>query len=123
MGNTKETKKKLISTVEVIKKINDDPKKFASDSISDAYTNNFEDIVGKKKDYLNKKINQKKEITNPLILHLITISQHPHRLPHPHQPNRHMQTLPKIPIHPHIHILTIMLPHQTHVICIRGKHF
>ena len=59
MGNTKETKKKLISTVEVIKKINDDPKKFASDSISDAYTNNFEDIVGKKKDYLNKKINQK----------------------------------------------------------------
>ena len=75
MGNTKETKKKLISTVEVIKKINDDPKKFASDSISDAYTKNFEDIVGKKKDYLNKKINQKKDKANDIFTDLVDVAE------------------------------------------------
>ena len=75
MGNTKETKKKLISTVEVIKKINDDPKKFASESISDAYTDNLEDIVGKKKDYLNKKINQKKDKAKDIFTDLVDVAE------------------------------------------------
>lgn len=75
MGNSGETKKKLISNIEVIKKINDDPKKFASNSISDAYTNNFEEIVGKKQDYLNKKINQKKENTKDIFTDLVEVAE------------------------------------------------
>lgn len=75
MGNTGETKKKLISTVEVIKKINDDPKKFASKSVSDAYTNNFEEIVGKKQDYLNKKINQKKDNAKDIFTDLLDVAE------------------------------------------------
>jgi hypothetical protein len=75
MGNTKETKKKLISTVEVIKKINDDPKKFASESISDAYTDNLEELVGKKRDQLNKKINQKKDKAKDIFSDLVEIAE------------------------------------------------
>lgn len=75
MGNTGETKKKLISTVEVIKKINDDPKKFASKSVSDAYTNNFEEIIGKKQDYLNKKINQKKDNSKDIFTDLLDVAE------------------------------------------------
>ena len=75
MGNVKETKKKLISSVEVIKKINDDPKKFASESISDAYTDNLEELIGKKKDYLNKKINQKKDKAKDIFSDLVEIAE------------------------------------------------
>ena len=54
MSKLKNTKKKLISRIEGIKKISDDPKTLA-DNTSDSYLGNIpsaEDFVGKKLDAL-----------------------------------------------------------------------
>lgn len=63
MSKLKNTKKKLQSKIEAIKKINDDPKKFA-DNVADKYLKNIpssNDFVGKKLDALKNKRAQKKE--------------------------------------------------------------
>ena len=57
MSKLKNTKKKLQSKIEAIKKINDDPKKFA-DNVADKYLKNIpssNDFVGKKLDALKEK--------------------------------------------------------------------
>lgn len=63
MSKLKNTKKKLQSKIEAIKKINDDPKSL-SDNVADKYLKNIpspEDFVGKKLDALKQKRAQKKE--------------------------------------------------------------
>jgi hypothetical protein len=63
MSKLKDTKKKLQSKIEAIKKINDDPKKTV-DNVADKYLKNIpstNDFVGKKLDALKEKRAQKKE--------------------------------------------------------------
>lgn len=63
MSKLKNTKKKLQSKIEAIKKINDDPKK-VTDNVADKYLKNIpssNDFVGKKLDALKDKRAQKKE--------------------------------------------------------------
>lgn len=63
MSKLKNTKKKLQSKIEAIKKINDDPKSL-SDNVADKYLKNIpsaDDFVGKKLDALKQKRAQKKE--------------------------------------------------------------
>lgn len=75
MPNFKETKRKLQSRIEAVKKINDDPK-LSVDSVSDKYLKNIpsiEDTVGKKADQLNSKVNKKIENTKDIFKDLIDV--------------------------------------------------
>lgn len=75
MPNFKETKRKLQSKIEAVKKINDDPQS-AVDSVSDKYLKNIpsiEDTVGKKADQLNSKVNKKIENTKDIFKDLIDV--------------------------------------------------
>ena len=75
MPNFKETKRKLQSKIEAVKKINDDPK-LSVDSVSDKYLKNIpsiEDTVGKKADQLNSKVNKKIENTKDIFKDLIDV--------------------------------------------------
>ena len=75
MPNFKETKRKLQSKIEAVKKINDDPQ-LSLDSVSDKYLKNIpsiEDTVGKKADQLNSKVNKKIENTKDIFKDLIDV--------------------------------------------------
>jgi hypothetical protein len=75
MSKLKNTKKKLISRIEGIKKISDDPKTLA-DNTSDSYLGNIpsaEDFVGKKLDALKKKRAQKKENKKDIFSDLLEV--------------------------------------------------
>ena len=76
MANLKNTKRKLQSKIEAVKKINDRPQE-SFDDVSDKYLNNVPDInsiVGKKIDALNSKINKKKENTKDIFSDMIDIT-------------------------------------------------
>lgn len=76
MANLKNTKRKLQSKIEAVKKINDRPQE-SFDDVSDKYLNNVPDInsiVGKKIDALNGKINKKKENTKDIFSDMIDIT-------------------------------------------------
>jgi predicted NodU family carbamoyl transferase len=75
MPNFKETKRKLQSRIESVKKINDNPQS-SIDSISDKYLNNIpsiEDTVGKKADQLNSKVNKKIQNTKDIFKDMIDV--------------------------------------------------
>jgi hypothetical protein len=75
MANFKETKKKLQSKIEAVKKINDEPQ-LAINGISDKYLNNIpsiDNIVGKKADQLNSTVNKKIENTKDIFKDMIDI--------------------------------------------------
>ena len=76
MANLKKTKRKLQSKIEAIKKINDKPGE-SFDDVSDKYLNNVPDInniVGKKIDALNKRINQKKQNAKDIFSDMLDIT-------------------------------------------------
>jgi len=75
MSKLKNTKRKLQSRIEGIKKISDDPKTFA-DNTADSYLGNIpsaEDFVGKKLDALKKKRAQKKENKKDIFSELLEV--------------------------------------------------
>ena len=75
MSKLKNTKKKLQSKIEAIKKINDDPKSL-SDNVADKYLKNIpsaDDFVGKKLDALKKKRAQKKENKKDIFSELLEV--------------------------------------------------
>lgn len=77
MGKSVEAKKKLLSQIEAIKKINDNPKVF-SGNVEDKYLENIpsvDNIVGKKQSDLSKKINTKKENTKDIFSDLLDVSE------------------------------------------------
>jgi len=75
MSKLKNTKKKLQSKIEAIKKINDDPKGF-EDDVADKYLKNIpstNDFVGKKLDALKNKRAQKKENKKDIFEELLDV--------------------------------------------------
>lgn len=75
MSKLKNTKKKLQSKIETIKKINDDPKGFTED-VADKYLKNLpsaNDFVGKKLDALKQKRAQKKENKKDIFEEIIDV--------------------------------------------------
>lgn len=77
MSNSKETKKKLQSQIEAIKKINDDPKG-ASNSIADAYQKNIPDpneLFSKKSDDLKNKLKSKVENNKDIFKDLLDVAE------------------------------------------------
>ena len=76
MANLKNTKRKLQSKIEAVKKINDRPQE-SFDDVSDKYIGNIpsiDSVVGKKADALRTKINQKKENTKDIFSDMIDIT-------------------------------------------------
>lgn len=78
MSKALETKKNLLSTIESIKKINDDPKESLG-SISDAYQNNLpntDELIGTKLDGLkNNKKKQKKDNKKDIFAELLDVAE------------------------------------------------
>lgn len=77
MGKSVEAKKQLLSQIEAIKKINDNPKVFAG-NVSDKYLENIpsiDTIAGKKQSDLSKKIKSKKENTKDIFSDLIDVAE------------------------------------------------
>lgn len=77
MGKSVEAKKQLLSQIEAIKKINDNPKVF-SGNVSDKYLENIPSVdtfVGKKQSDLSKKIKAKKENTKDIFSDLIDVAE------------------------------------------------
>lgn len=77
MGKSTETKKQLLSTIEAIKKINDNPKN-AARNVSDQYKENIPSIdtfKGKKIDQLKNKSKSKKENQKDIFSDLIEVAQ------------------------------------------------
>jgi hypothetical protein len=77
MGDTKKTKKKLQSKLEVIKKLNDDPKQL-TDDIYDKYLKDLpstDKLFGKKIGDLSSKIKRKKDNISNIFEDLIKISE------------------------------------------------
>lgn len=75
MSKLKNTKKRLQSKIEAIKKINDDPKGF-TDNVADKYLKNIpstNDFVGKKLDALKNKRAQKKENKKDIFEELLDV--------------------------------------------------
>ena len=77
MGKSTQAKKELLSKIEAIKKINDNPKSFTG-NVADKYLENIpsiDNVVGKKIDDLKRKSKSKKENQNDIFSDLLQVSE------------------------------------------------